>query len=138
MIKTYSELIQFETFIERYNYLKLCSSIGIETFGHSRYINQILYRSEEWNSFRREIIIRDNGCDLGVEGFDITGTFIVIHHINPITIEQVMNRDKRIFDPENAITTKHSTHMAIHYGSLTEQDISLLERRANDTCPWKH
>ena len=73
MIKTYSELIQFETFIERYNYLKLCSSIGIETFGHSRYINQILYRSEEWKSFRREIIIRDNGCDLGVEGFDITG-----------------------------------------------------------------
>ena len=84
MIKTYSELIQFETFIERYNYLKLCSSIGIETFGHSRYINQILYRSEEWKSFRREIIIRDNGCDLGVEGFDITGTFIVIHHISSV------------------------------------------------------
>lgn len=138
MIKSYSELIQFDTFIERYNYLKLCSSIGVETFGHSRYINQVLYKSDEWKKFRRDIIIRDNGCDLGIEGFDISGTFIVIHHINPITIEQVMNRDRRIFDPENVITTKHSTHMAIHYGTLTEQDIYLLERKANDTCPWKH
>ena len=138
MIKSYSELVKFKTFIERFNYLRISSSIGVETFGHSRYLNQILYKSEEWKRFRRDIIIRDNGCDLGVDGFEIVGDYIVIHHINPITIQQVLNRDKNIFDPENVISTKHSTHMAIHYGNLTERDISLIERRANDTCPWKH
>lgn len=138
MIKSYSELIQFNTFIERYNYLKLGSTIGIETFGWSRYINQILYNSKEWKRLKRDIIIRDNGCDLGLDGYEISGSFIVIHHINPITVKQVLNRDRCVFDPENVICTKHLTHMAIHYGSLTEQDVCLIERKANDTCPWKH
>lgn len=139
MIRTYSELIQFKSFIERYDYLKLSGVIGKETFGFNRYLNQVLYKSEEWKAFRKNVIIRDNGNDLGVDGFEIgCGEIIVIHHLNPITLEQVLNRDRRIFDMENVITTKHSTHMAIHYGSLTEQDVGLIERRANDTCPWKH
>lgn len=136
MIRTYSELIQLPTFIERYNYLKLNGFVGEETFGFDRYLNQILYRSEEWKRFRNDIIIRDNGCDLGVEGYSIN-VGITIHHLNPISKEQVLKRDRCIFDPENVITTMHSTHMAIHYGSETGLEFLIPERKPNDTCPWK-
>lgn len=135
--KTYSELIKYSTFIERFRYLKLNGIIGKETFGFERYLNQVLYQSDEWRRFRNEIIIRDNGCDLGVDGFSIFGG-ITIHHLNPITKKQIIERDSCIFDPENVITTRHSTHMAIHYGSESGLEVILPERKPNDTCPWKH
>lgn len=134
-IKTYSELILLPTFLERYNYLKIGGRVGKETFGYDRYLNQVLYSSDDWKRFRRDIIIRDLGSDLACEGYEIYGKALV-HHINPITVEDVLNRSPKIFDPENVITTTLNTHNAIHYG-----DESLLalftERTANDTCPWK-
>ena len=135
-IRCYSELIALPTFKERFEYLKLSGKVGMDTFGHDRYLNQILYRSPEWKRFRNRIIIRDNGCDLGVEGRDIVGK-IIIHHINPITVEDVLNRNPMIFDEENVISTQHITHNAIHYG---DEDLLMkdpIERTANDTCPWK-
>lgn len=135
-LKSYSELIKLPSFIERFNYLKLNGIVGKDTFGYDRYLNQVLYQSNEWRRFRNEIIIRDNGCDLGVEGFSIFSG-IVIHHLNPITKRQVIDRDRCVFDPENVITTKHSTHMAIHYGSESGLEIIPPIRKPNDTCPWK-
>lgn len=134
-IKTYSELMTIPTFIDRYYYLRIGGQVGIETFGHNRYLNQILYNSDEWKHFRRDIILRDKGCDLACYGFDIYEKALV-HHINPITVQDVVDRHPKIFDPENVITTILSTHNAIHYG-----DERLLgtftERSKNDTCPWK-
>ena len=135
-IKTYSELIKLPTFIERFRYLKLSGKVGEQTFGHERHLNQVLYRSSEWKQFRRDIILRDFGCDLACEGFDIVEK-ILIHHINPITVEDVLNRAKSIFDPENVITTSFDTHNAIHFGDESLLCISPIERRPNDTCPWK-
>ena len=136
IIKTYSELIQFPTFIERYRYLKIGGRVGEDTFGHDRYLNQALYSSYEWKRFRREIILRDNGCDLGCEDRELYEK-ILIHHINPITIEDVIRRDPKIFDPENVISTSHITHNAIHYGDESLLFTELIERRPNDTCPWR-
>ena len=136
IIKTYSELIQFPTFIERYRYLKIGGRVGKDTFGHDRYLNQALYSSYEWKRFRREIILRDNGCDLGCEDRELHEK-ILIHHINPITIEDVIRRDPKIFDPENVISTSHITHNAIHYGDESLLFTELIERRPNDTCPWR-
>lgn len=135
--KTYSELILLPTFLERYRYLRLGGIVGEETFGYNRYLNQILYTSEEWRSFRDKIIIRDNGCDLGMDEFEIHGR-ILIHHINPITVEDVVNRNPKVFDPENVISTSHNTHQAIHYGDENLLIIMPVERCKNDTCPWKH
>lgn len=135
--RCYSELVKLPTFEERYDYLKLDGEVGLETFGYDRYLNQVLYRSEEWKRFRRSIIIRDGGCDLGVEGFDIRFG-ITIHHLNPLTKQQILNRDPCIFNPENVITTQHKTHMAIHYGSKDLLYHELSARRPNDMCPWKH
>ena len=135
-IKCYSELMTFPTFIERYRYLKLDGSVGKETFGYDRYLNQALYRSPEWKRFRRDIIIRDNGCDLGCEGYEIVGK-ILIHHIEPITIEDVIKRNPRIFDPENTISTQLMTHNAIHYGDESLLITEPVVRKPNDTCPWK-
>ena len=135
-IKCYSELMTLPTFIERYRYLKLGGSVGKETFGYDRYLNQALYRSPEWKRFRRDIIIRDNGCDLGCEGYDIVGK-ILIHHIEPITIEDVIKRNPRIFDPENTISTQLMTHNAIHYGDESLLITEPVVRKPNDTCPWK-
>ena len=135
--RRYSDLVRFETFMERYEYLKLGGGVGLETFGYDRYLNQLLYRSEEWKKFRREIIIRDNGCDLGCEGFSILGNRLTVHHINPITKEDILNHSPIIFDPDNVITCTHSTHMAIHYGTLEISDIQPIIRTPNDTCPWK-
>ena len=136
-IKTYSEVIALPTFEDRFNYLQLKGRVGQETFGYDRYLNQILYNSYEWRKFRREIIVRDNGCDLACEGHEINGKAL-IHHINPIRVEDIINRNPMVFDPENVITTIHNTHNAIHYGDENLLIISPIERRQNDTCPWKH
>lgn len=135
-IKTYSELITFSTFEERFEYLQLKGIVGQETFGFDRYLNQILYNSKEWKHLRNEIIVRDNGCDLALEGFEIHGR-ILIHHINPITIDDVIKRREMVFDPENLICVTHNTHNAIHYGDKSLLITGPIERRANDTCPWK-
>lgn len=135
-IKTYSELIQLPTFIQRYRYLKLTGQVGEDTFGYDRYLNQILYHSSEWRRFRRDIIIRDNGCDLGCDGYEITGQ-IIIHHINPITLKDIEQRNPMILDPENVISTIHNTHNAIHYGDESLLMTEPLVRTKNDTCPWK-
>ena len=135
-IRTYSELITIPTFEERFEYLKLNGSVGLETFGHDRYLNQILYNSQEWRRFRPEIIVRDNGCDLACEGYEIFGK-ILIHHINPITAQDILNRNPKVFDPENVITTVHNTHNAIHYGDENLLITAPIERSRNDTCPWR-
>lgn len=135
-IKCYSELITIPTFIERYHYLKIGGRVGADTFGHDRYLNQILYHSNEWLDFRDEIIIRDNGCDLAHPEFEIHGR-ILIHHINPITVEDVLRRDPKIFDPENVISTVLNTHNAIHYGDESQLMLLPITRSKNDTCPWR-
>lgn len=137
MIKTYSELIRIPTFEERYRYLRLFSIVGEETFGFKRWLNQEFYHSDEWSRFRDEIIIRDRGCDLAVEGFEIYDP-IIIHHLNPVTFDDISNQNSCLFDPENVVCTKLSTHNAIHYGDETLLPKSLVERTKNDTCPWKH
>lgn len=137
-IKTYSELIQIPTFIERYQYLKIGGQVGEETFGHDRYLNQLLYRTPEWKRFRRKIIIRDNGCDLACEGYEIPdGVPILVHHLNPITVDDVLRRDAKIFDPENTVSTILLTHNAIHYGDDSILMTGPVERTPYDTCPWK-
>lgn len=136
MSKCYSELIALPTFIERYRYLKLNGVVGEDTFGFKRWLNQVLYTSSDWKSFRREIARRDNGCDLAVRGFEVYGP-VIIHHIVPITYEDVLNRNKCLFDPENVILTQLGTHNAIHYGDESLLNIAPVERAPNDTCPWK-
>lgn len=136
-IKTYSELITLPTFEERFNYLKLEGIVGESTFGFDRYLNQNLYKSQEWKSVRNKVIIRDNGCDLACEGYEIYGK-VLIHHINPITVEDIINRNPIIFDLENLITTVHNTHNAIHYGDENLLIKGPIERTKNDTIPWKH
>lgn len=135
-IKTYSELITLPTFEERYYYLKLDGVVGRETFGFDRYLNQAFYSSEEWKRFRRDVIIRDNGCDLGIEDRAI-GRFITIHHINPITVDDIIQRSSCLFDLNNVICVSDNTHRAIHYG---DEDLLIkapIERSRYDTCPWK-
>lgn len=136
MSKCYSELLRLPTFIERYRYLKLDGTVGEDTFGFRRWLNQVLYTSHEWKSFRREINRRDNGCDLGMAGVEIYGPAI-IHHINPITYEDVLYRRDCLFDPENVILTQLGTHNAIHYGDESLLNIAPIERTPNDTCPWR-
>ena len=134
--RTYSDLSLLPTVLERYRYLRLGGNVGLETFGHNRYLNQILYTSDRWRSFRDKIIIRDNGCDLGMEGFEIYDR-ILVHHINPITVEDVLNENQKVFDPDNVISTSHNTHQAIHYGDENLLITEPVERFRNDTCPWK-
>ena len=136
-IKTYSELIMIPTFEGRYEYLKLGGQVGVETFGFDRYLNQAFYKSDEWLSVRDYVIARDNGCDLGVEGYEIYGR-ILIHHMNPITKEDILQRSKFLLDPEYLITTVKRTHDAIHYGNNSIIFEGPIERRKNDTCPWRH
>lgn len=135
-IKTYSELARFETFEERYRYLRLHGSVGSETFGFDRYLNQVFYQSPKWKSVRDYVIIRDKGCDLGVEGFEIHGR-ILIHHINPITLEDIEKESAFLLDPEYLISTTHNTHNAIHYGDESLLIRAPIERTRNDTCPWR-
>ena len=136
MIRTYRECIQLSTFQERYRYLQIGGQVGKETFGFDRYLNQMLYRTQEWKRFRREMILRDNGCDLGCEGYEIYGN-VLVHHINPITVEDVINQNPCIFDPNNVICTSRNTHNAIHYGDETLLITEPVVRKPNDTCPWK-
>lgn len=136
MIKTYSELSKLQTFEERYAYLKLSGTVGKDTFGYDRYLNQIFYRSREWKSIRDKVIIRDEGCDLGVDGYEIHGR-IYIHHMNPIMLKDIENKTEFLLNPEYLITTTHSTHNAIHYGDESLLPLIPKERTANDTCPWK-
>lgn len=136
MIRTYSELRTYKTFIDRYNYLKLRGSVGIETFGYDRYLNQVLYRSRRWRRIRDKIILRDNGCDLGIEGYDIYDK-IIIHHMNPLTIEDIENDVDEIYDPEFLISVSFNTHQAIHYGDENLLPKEPIERKPYDTCPWR-
>ena len=135
-IKTYSELIKLPTFIERYRYLKLGGRVGEETFGFDRYINQVFYKSKEWRSVRDQVIVRDCGCDLGIEGREIYGK-ILIHHMNPITPEDILNRSDFLLNPEYLICTIKTTHDAIHYGDENLLFTEPIVRTKNDTCPWR-
>lgn len=136
-IKTYSELITLPTFKERYNYLKLGGRVGADTFGFDRHLNQMVYqRDPRWKKARDIVIIRDNGCDLGVEGHEIYGK-IIVHHMNPITLDDILNDRDWIYDPEFLISTVHNTHNAIHYGDESLLTTAPIVRTKNDTCPWK-
>ena len=136
-IRTYSELSKLVTFDERFQYLKLKGFVGKETFGFDRIFNQLFYRSAEWKRVRNLVIVRDNGCDLGVDGYDIYGNSIIIHHMNPIDLEDIEKKSDFLLNPEFLITTIHSTHNAIHYGDESLIITAPIERRRNDTCPWK-
>lgn len=139
MILTYNELIRLPTFEERLSYLLLHGRVGVETFGFDRWLNQHFYRSEEWKQLRRKIIIRDNGCDLGVDGYDIQGA-ILVHHMNPIVADDIVNCTPYLMNPDFLISTSFNTHQAIHYENadlLKVAPIYPTERKPNDTCPWK-
>lgn len=140
IIRTYSELITIPTFMGRYEYLRLGGRVGKETFGFDRYLNQVLYNSPEWRSLRNHIITRDNGCDLAMPDRKIgEGVTILIHHMNPITVDDILDRSDFLFNPEYLITTILNTHNAIHY-SDSELLLSMepIVRFKNDTCPWRH
>lgn len=136
MILTYSELITISTFEERFEYLKLGGRVGEETFGFERYLNQQFYRSPEWRKFRRDIILRDNGCDLAHPDHEIFA-MILIHHLNPIDASDIRDMTSAVLDPNNVVCTKTITHNAIHYGDQSIIDKDPIERKPNDTCPWR-
>ena len=136
-IRTYSELITIQTFKERYEYLRLKGFVGEETFGYDRYLSQSFYRSKEWMDIRDYVIVRDNGCDLGMPGHEIHGR-ILIHHMNPITKEDILRRSEFLLDPEYLISTIKLTHDAIHYGDENLLMDEPIVRTKNDTCPWRH
>lgn len=136
MIRTYSELLQLASFKERFEYLKLNGAVGTETFGFDRYINQNFYRSREWKRIRDQIIVRDNGCDLGIDGYEIHGR-IYIHHMNPILQKDILDQTEFLLNPEFLICTTHNTHNAIHYGDDSLLTFEPVVRTKNDTCPWK-
>lgn len=136
-IRTYSELVKLPTFEERYQYLRLGGQVGDETFGHDRYLNQTFYKSKEWLRIRDEVILRDLGCDLGIPGREIFKR-VIIHHMNPLSKTDIIDRTDFLLNPEYLICTTKRTHDAIHYSddSILTPDI-LSERSANDTCPWR-
>ena len=135
-IRTYSELITLPTFEERYQYLRLNGRVGVETFGFDRWLNQKFYKDPEWLRIRDEVIIRDNGCDLAIPGREIYSR-ILIHHMNPITKDDILQRSKYLLDPEYLICTIKNTHDAIHYGDENLLVKGPVERKPNDTCPWR-
>lgn len=136
-MKSYSECIQFDNFLDRYRYLKLNGKVTEETFGYNRYLNQILYRSKEWRDFRWKIIERDSGCDLAMPGYDIFSKHnILIHHINPITLKDIYERNPMIFEPENCICVTLGTHNAIHYGDESLLPVPVTVRTPGDTKLW--
>ena len=136
-IRTYSELITFPTFEERFKYLQLNGQVGESTFGFDRYMNQVFYRSQKWKSIRDFVIIRDCGCDLGIEGYDIHGK-IIIHHMNPLSMRDIETESDFLLNPDFLICTTHNTHNAIHYGDEKLLVTAPIERTKNDTCPWRH
>ena len=135
-IKSYSEMLQFDSLVDRYRYLKLNGELGSSTFGFDRYLNQQFYKLKEWKLIRAKVIVRDLGCDLGIEGLEIVGP-VIIHHMNPISIDDVKNKNPILLDPEYLISTQLNTHNAIHYGdeSLLISEIP-IERSPNDTKLW--
>ncbi len=135
-IRTYSELSKLPTFKQRFNYLNLNGIVGEDTFGFERYLNQRFYQSEEWKRIRREVIFRDNGCDLGLDGYQLNRG-IVIHHMNPITKLDIVDASEFLLNPEYLICTSFSTHNAIHYGDEDSLIKDPVTRRPNDTCPWR-
>lgn len=137
MLRTYSELITLRTFEERYRYLKLGGRVGEETFGFDRYLNQIFYKSPEWKSVRDFVIVRDHGCDLACPDREILGSRILVHHMNPISVDDILSRSQFLLDPEYLITTVKNTHDAIHYGDENLSFTGPIERTKNDTCPWR-
>lgn len=134
-MKTYSEMLRYDNYNDRLEYLYIGDKIGHETFGNVRWLNQRLYTSPEWKRIRNLVILRDNGCDLGIEGCDLSRSRILIHHINPITEFDVVNRSSCIFDLENLISISHRSHNYVHFG-IKEVELS-MERKPNDTCPWR-
>lgn len=138
MIRTYDELMSFKTYGERVRYLRVKQKVAKETFGANRYLNQAFYKSPEWLSIRNRVIIRDLGCDLGLEGYEINDEPVYIHHMNPITEEDIINRSEFLLNPKYLICVTKATHDLIHYGSdILLQSSIIQERRENDTCPWK-
>lgn len=137
MIKTYSELTQFKTLEERYRYLRIGGRVGEETFGFDRWMNQVFYKDPRWRDVRDEVITRDNGRDLGLEGYDIHGK-IFVHHMNPVTKDDILYNFDSLLNPEFLISTSKRTHDAIHYGNEDLLPQSPIVRTRNDTCPWKH
>lgn len=135
-IKTYSELCLLPTYRERYQYLRLDGQVGVDTFGYDRYLNQLFYRSPEWKRIRDFVILRDNGCDLGLPGYEIYDK-VIIHHMNPITVDDIRHGNESILDPEFLICVTHNTHNAIHYGDETLLVTDPVVRTRNDTCPWR-
>lgn len=135
-MRTYSELVKLGTFKQRFDYLKLSGTIGEETFGFDRYLNQIFYRSPEWRRVRDIVIVRDNGNDLGIDGYQIGGT-ILIHHMNPINYHDIVQRNEDILNPEYLICVSRLTHQAIHYGNEDLLPKDPVDRQPNDTCPWR-
>lgn len=138
MIRTYSDLIQIPDFEGRFQYLQIHGKVGVDTFGFDRIFNQKFYRSKEWRHIRDKIIVRDLGCDLGVEGYGIFRQPIVIHHMNPISMKDIAESTEFLLNPEYLICTTDRTHKAIHYGDESLLSLPLAERSRNDTCPWKH
>ena len=135
-IRTYSELVRLPTFEERVRYLKLDGLVGKDTFGFDRYLNQEFYRSKEWKEVRDFVIVRDNGCDLGMDGYEIAGR-IYIHHMNPITVNDIVHSSDFLLNPDYLVCVSHNTHNAVHYGDEDLLVTAPVERRKNDTCPWK-
>lgn len=136
-IRTYSDLIRLPTFEERFRYLKLDGLVGKDTFGFDRYLNQEFYRSKEWKEVRDFVIVRDNGCDLGMDGYEIVGR-IYIHHMNPITVNDIVHSSDFLLNPDYLICVSHNTHNAVHYGDEDLLVTAPVERKKNDTCPWRH
>lgn len=135
--RSYSELITLPTFEERFEYLRLDGMVGEETFGFDRYLNQVFYSSKEYKRFRRDVIVRDHGCDLGIQDREL-GNLIIVHHINPISVEDIIHRRLEILlNPDNAICVGPTTHRAIHYGDENLLIKDPIERSMNDTCPWR-
>ena len=137
-IRSYSEMLKLKTFMERFEYLKLDGQVGTDTFGWQRWLNQVFYHSKEWIEFKRDMIIRDLGCDLACEGHEISkGVPVYMHHINPIEASDIESRSTKLLDPENTVTTIFRTHNAIHYGNRDGVIDLPTERSPNDTCPWR-
>lgn len=135
-MRTYTELIKLPTYEERFKYCDIFGTVGADTFGGDRWLNQVLYSSPEWRRFRRDIIVRDNGCDLAMDGYEIF-RFATIHHLNPITKEDILERRFCVFDPENVILVASDTHKYLHYGQGSVPNRLPVERKPNDTCPWR-
>ena len=136
-MRTYSELIKLPTLSERFEYLKLDGSIGVETFGFDRYLNQNFYGSEIWRRIRNQVIVRDNGCDFGLEDYPIGGR-IIVHHMNPVDSDDILLQRDILLNPEFLICVGERTHNALHYGTFDLLPQDPIERKPNDTCPWKH